>query len=162
MGCPIDDDALGDRAQRALTVEPIAQLNAMRLGERRRSTGGERHPPRVWRHRQLAIELCCKREGPVEYPGLSLFAVLRPEAAALEVAEKRRHLGVLRKQRRRLRIGDVSFRRGSHTAAADLQVALTLHRNAKAEPHVIFRKARLRRQHVGLHHVEPPGVELRM
>jgi hypothetical protein len=39
---------------------------------------------------------------------------------------------------------------------------LTLHRDAETKPHVAFGEARLGCQHMGLHHIEPPGVELRV
>ena len=39
---------------------------------------------------------------------------------------------------------------------------MTFHRDAEAEPHLNVGEARLRRQHVGLQHAEPPGVELRV
>ncbi len=52
--------------------------------------------------------------------------------------------------------------RRSHAATADLQVELTLHRDAEAEPHVTLGEARIGRQHVGLQHVLPSGVELRV
>src|SRR5208282_3607728 len=132
VGSWIDDDGGGDRAQRRLDAEPAAQFGAMGFGERRRSTGGGSHPRRVGGNRQVAIELRRARQRAVEYPGLSLFAIARPEAFALEVAEQLRHLRVLRKQRRRLRIGQVRLRRRRQAAATDLEMELTLHRDTEA------------------------------
>ncbi len=98
---------------------PVTQSDAPRGATR--STGRRNYPRRIGR--ELASR---DRTSParamraLQDPGLSRFGIRDEETFTLEAAEKPRHLSVLGKQRRRIRIGQVGLRRDGHAARGRL------------------------------------------